>query len=470
MRSFAQILEDEKKNRNILEIYLKNKPNEDPDSPKPRSLTFDDLGELIFDVLKIDPKDCVSFDYNTGRYDTRQIKFKAGVSIDMYVTKEPITFKDHMITTKKQLHNITRVTFRNVPLNVPDEEIIELCNCYGKPVNNQVFYELLSNSKNKGHTGSTRYVDMEFTQGMVMQNYYWMEGPMHGDQGRRVLVLHNGQQSQCSNCLRTGPTGCPAQGNGKLCIEMKTPRAKMIQYMNSLKIKVGYSSMKTKFLELHARNFPSLQGSDNITANMEESEDIENLFPSNPIEEKDKEIAKLKKEVSNLAEVPTELAALKETLTKVSAQLKIAKQDVQISRKKLEFAQKATEEKLIEDITNPEGYRADNIMIGVYSATLDEDQFNFDETQQDTVNRKSRKDLFLSMQKKLDLDNPKHSERFSEVKNLILEKVKTTKNSRLRSRSISSQGSAKRYRSKEECGNERSSTRPKTTNIPIKQS
>ena len=244
----------------------------------------------------------------------------------------------------------------------------------------------------------------------------------------------------------------------------------MIQYMNSLKIKVGYSSMKTKFLELHARNFPSLQGSDNITANMEESEDIENLFPSNPIEEKDKEIAKLKKEVSNLAEVPTELAALKETLTKVSAQLKIAKQDVQISRKKLEFAQKATEEKLIEDITNPEGYRADNIMIGVYSATLDEDQFNFDETQQDTVNRKSRKDLFLSMQKKLDLDNPKHSERFSEVKNLILEKVKTTKNSRLRSRSISSQGSAKRYRSKEECGNERSSTRPKTTNIPIKQS
>ena len=159
--------------------------------------------------------------------------FKPDVSIDKYVSKDPITFKDHLISTRKQLNNITRVTFKNVPLNVPDEEIINLCLCYGTPIDNKVSYEVLTNAKNRGQTGSTRYVDIEFEKDMIMENYYWMEGPMQGDQGRRVLVLHNGQISQCSHCLRNGANGCPAQGNGKICFDMKTPRAKMNLYMNS---------------------------------------------------------------------------------------------------------------------------------------------------------------------------------------------------------------------------------------------
>ena len=59
-RTFQQIIEDEKKNRNIVEIQLIKLE----DSQRP--LTFDDLGEMIFDVLKIDPKDCISFNYNTA--------------------------------------------------------------------------------------------------------------------------------------------------------------------------------------------------------------------------------------------------------------------------------------------------------------------------------------------------------------------------------------------------------------------
>ena len=70
----------------------------------------------------------------------------------------------------------------------------------------------------------------------------------------------------------------------------------MTQYMNSLKIKVGYSSLKTKFLESNAMNFPSLSGSKTLSPSMDDdSEEVEGLFPSNPIEEKDKEIDKLKK-------------------------------------------------------------------------------------------------------------------------------------------------------------------------------
>ena len=70
MRTFEQIIEDEKANRNILEIHLSKNPT------RPKNLTFDDIGEFIFDVLKIKPEDCLGFDYTTGRYDTRQVKMK----------------------------------------------------------------------------------------------------------------------------------------------------------------------------------------------------------------------------------------------------------------------------------------------------------------------------------------------------------------------------------------------------------
>ena len=216
-RSFQQIIEDEKKQRNIVELKLqKLKLNSESDEYA-RSLTFDDLGELIFDIIKIDPADCVAFDYNTGRYDIKQIQLKPGVCADKFVTGAPIEFKGHLVYVSKQLSNITRVTFKNVPLNVPDEEILHLCKSYGTPCDNKVYSEVLTNQRNRGMKGSTRFVDMEFNKGRCMMNYYWMEGPLQGDQGRRILVLHNGQISQCSHCLRQAGSGCSAGGNGKAC-------------------------------------------------------------------------------------------------------------------------------------------------------------------------------------------------------------------------------------------------------------
>ena len=73
MRTFAEIIEQEKTNRNILEIHLTKT------AIKPKNLTFDDLGDLIFDILKINPDDCLGFDYTTGRYDSRPIKLRPTV-------------------------------------------------------------------------------------------------------------------------------------------------------------------------------------------------------------------------------------------------------------------------------------------------------------------------------------------------------------------------------------------------------
>ena len=170
LRTFAQIVEAEKVNRNILEIHLEKITSEDNGvTIKPKSLTFDDLGELIFDILKVEPKECLTFDYNSGRYDTKEIKLKPGIDASKYTTTEPITYKDHLVTVNKQLSNITRVTFKNVPLNVPDEEIIHLCLCYGAPIDMKVHYETLTNPRNKGMASSTRYVDMLMNQGACME-------------------------------------------------------------------------------------------------------------------------------------------------------------------------------------------------------------------------------------------------------------------------------------------------------------
>ena len=129
-----------------------------------------------------------------------------------------------------------------------------------------------------------------------MMNYYWMEGPLSGDKGRRVLVLHNGQVSQCKRGLQGG---CPAGGNEKACGLMVTTKEKMSVYMQSLRSSVGYVSLKTKYMEQHAKNFPALPGFDtDIVSSMEENEDQESeIVPISPMEEKDKQICDLKRKV-----------------------------------------------------------------------------------------------------------------------------------------------------------------------------
>ena len=86
MRSFAEILAAESTQRNILEIHLIRINNDQNDAQSTgRNLNFDDLGELIFDVLNINPDDCLGFNYSTGRYDTREIKFKPLIDISQHI-------------------------------------------------------------------------------------------------------------------------------------------------------------------------------------------------------------------------------------------------------------------------------------------------------------------------------------------------------------------------------------------------
>ena len=134
-RSWKQILEAAEK-ENILE--MKFVKIADDEGIKPKNLTFDDIYAFVFDVLKIKYDQCLAFDYSSGRYDTRYIKLKPEVEPTPFLKSEPTVYLHHRVTVTSQNNKFTRVTFRNVPLNVPDEELLHLAWHYGTPVDNQV--------------------------------------------------------------------------------------------------------------------------------------------------------------------------------------------------------------------------------------------------------------------------------------------------------------------------------------------
>ena len=117
-----------------------------------------------------------------------------------------------------------------------------------------------------------------------MNNFYWMEGPLPGDTSSRITVLHGGQIQQCSNCLKVATQGCPGQGNEKACAALKVPRTTMTTFMEFIKVKHGYRSMKAKYFE----QFLTIGGAGNCGINdmVERNSEEDDIVPINPIEEK----------------------------------------------------------------------------------------------------------------------------------------------------------------------------------------
>ena len=88
--------------------------------------------------------------------------------------------------------------------------------------------------KDRGKIGANRSLDVLLNPGYAFENYYWLEGPLPSDQGRRITVTHQNQAQQCSHCFgysfaKYGDLMklCPGNGNGKACKAMDTERAKM---------------------------------------------------------------------------------------------------------------------------------------------------------------------------------------------------------------------------------------------------
>ena len=184
---------------------------------------------------------------------------KAGAKLDKALTTEPLVFKQHKVNISVVTKVATKVTFKNVPISVPDEEILHLCSQYGEVKDDRVRREVIhfGGAKKLKITGSTRWVEMTLKPGKAFRNFYWLAGPQPGDIARRITVLHAGQPKQCSWCLKyphpsssPSPTAdyCTRGGNGKLCEDAEIPRSKLSDYTATLKAE-GYMSLKDLYLE-----------------------------------------------------------------------------------------------------------------------------------------------------------------------------------------------------------------------------
>ena len=68
MRSFDEIIADEKKNSNTLTVkLLKIVKIVNGKEEKDKSLTMEDVGELLFDVVKLNIDDCAGLSLSKNR-------------------------------------------------------------------------------------------------------------------------------------------------------------------------------------------------------------------------------------------------------------------------------------------------------------------------------------------------------------------------------------------------------------------
>ena len=115
------------KTNTLLQLKLYKVTNPLHPDTKPINLTPSQIGEMIFDTLKIPPASCLELDLTTGRYDTRELLVKAGTDLTEVLTPStPFLFREHNIFVSVISNQATCVTFRGVPMGVPDEEIVHL--------------------------------------------------------------------------------------------------------------------------------------------------------------------------------------------------------------------------------------------------------------------------------------------------------------------------------------------------------
>ena len=426
-RSWKQIVEEAEK-KEILHIKI-TKTVDSANGTKPKNLTLEDLATFIFDVLKVDYNNCSALDLYSGRYDSRFIELKPGVEPTPYLRSEPVIYMKHEITVTSIKNRSTKVTFRNVPLNVPDEELLHLAYHYGTPVDNKVDREVLTNNKIRGMKGSTRFIHMNLDKGKSFQNYYWMEGPLPGDQGRRVVVTHPGQAQQCSHCLRRAGEGCPAAGNGKNCEAAETPRGQMKEYMQKLRTSCGYASLKVMNAESQARLYPSPYNSEPGFEGMveeAEKEEDEPIVLQNPIAQRDKEIENKKEEVDCLKKAleqkDRDQKEMEESTDKINKmnedlKLKLATATKQLNRSKV-LLERKLEEKFENSDWDPEANSGFEIT-AMANLLTDEDIETVVEVGEE---RSKRGDFLTKLTKKIQPEDKEKMKKLEIVKNKIIER------------------------------------------------
>ena len=163
VKAYADLVAKHKKDRNMIEIKF-SRVKKHGELLKPnRNVEIDTVSEYVFGELNVNPNDILEVDLNTGKGDVKQILFKPGVDTDRYISNFPDTFGEFSINVSKISNTEKRVSFKNVPSYVPDEELLNLCALYGE-VEGEVHREKVSMKTASGSipmVSSNRFVMMK---------------------------------------------------------------------------------------------------------------------------------------------------------------------------------------------------------------------------------------------------------------------------------------------------------------------
>ena len=185
--------------RLLIQIKLHKIINQANSERKPINLTDSQMGEFFFDVLQIHHTSWLKIDMSNGQYDTRKLLVKSGTDLSKALTtSSPHLFSEHDAIVPLISSLVTKVFFKSVPINVPDEEIICLCSLYRDLIDSKVDREPIRVRGSTRHTSNStnRYIEVKLSPGIYLRKFYWMIGPGQGEVGRRVTVLHPNQRKK----------------------------------------------------------------------------------------------------------------------------------------------------------------------------------------------------------------------------------------------------------------------------------
>ena len=257
--AYKTLVKEAKEKRNSLILSHPKNPSEPGASASQgkRQMYMKDWASLIFDDLEMAVDDVVAIDFHAGGPNMVEIQYADSVDpskyLDLSYNKKGLEFK-----LKPTSQVSTTVSFKGVPLCVPDQELLHLIKAYGGKLESEVVsHEKVEHVTEKGVSftvsGTTRTVNASFPPNKRLRSYYWLQGPLAKDQMRRVTVTHDGQVGrQCGHCLKSSADPidpCELNGKTSACKEHNpNARLSLAKYFALLKQEDNYLSLKNQYM------------------------------------------------------------------------------------------------------------------------------------------------------------------------------------------------------------------------------
>ena len=147
----------------------------------------EDVDELLFDILRLNPAHCLAF---TTPVVTIRSNWNSNQGFQWLISWSSLLWSSK--GSRLLYHNNDRTSqwsLLRMFLSMSQMKKSSICASHTAVLWRTRFITRCSATHAIGT--STRFVDMELNEYSSFNTFYWMKGPIPGDQGRRVLVLHS---------------------------------------------------------------------------------------------------------------------------------------------------------------------------------------------------------------------------------------------------------------------------------------